>query len=128
MLAKSQSSFNLGDQLLTKKKYFDHSIHCFYYSTLQLMKHKLANLAKEPISYKEQLQKSQNSSSHQYLLETIILKFSSGKTANKFQDAFKALKKFRLLADYGEKPMKIDDCVESKELNIKANSYLRDIH
>ena len=128
MLAKSQKSFNCGDQLLTGKKYFDQGIHCFYYSTLQLMKYKLANLSQGAISYDEQLEKSQNSSSHQYILEKILDQISNREIKNNFRDVFQKLKKFRITADYQLEPMTIDDCLECKNLNERAVGYLRNIH
>lgn len=125
MLAKSTKTYDCGDKLLTGNSYFDQSIHCFYYSIIQLMKYKLAHLSRGAISYDEQAERSKNSSSHQFLLEQILIHIANREKANYFRDVFKALKKFRTEADYGEKLMSKEDCLECKELNERAKNYLR---
>lgn len=128
MDVKARNSYDCGNQLLNNKIYLDQSVHCFYYSLIQLMKYKLANLQKDPINYKKQDEGSNGDSSHNWLMNKIYLQFSNRNLGNDFQDVFIKLKKLRKVADYGTEQITLDECLDCKDLRNKAVSYLGAIH
>ena len=124
MDVKARNSYDCGNQLLNNKTYLDQSVHCFYYSLIQLMKYKLANLHSNSISYEKQDEDSNGDSSHNWLINQIYLKFDSRKLGNNFQDVCINLKRLRKKADYGSEQITLDECLNSKDLRDKAVSYL----
>lgn len=127
MNQKSMISFNCGVALLNNKTYYSQSVHCFYFSLIQLMKFKLASLKTNAISYSEQSEKSKNESSHRWLSEQIYLNFANKKNGNNFLDVFNRLKSYRVVSDYGERHLTQEECADCRTLRETAAGYLRDI-
>ena len=125
---KARNSFDCGVSLLNSKQYYDQSVHCFYFSIIQLMKYKLANLKNNAVDYADQDNRSTGGSSHDWLMTQMFYSFSNRKDGNHFQDVFLQMKRLRKLADYGCEHISLDQCLDCRELREKAENYLRAVH
>lgn len=107
------------------------SVHCSYYSVLQLMKYFLAHVKQDPISYADQEMHSANGSSHENILLEIVKRMGQKQqTERKFLQTFNFLRNQRKAADYTAKLFKVEDCAEIKQkadgLLSNLESYFRD--
>jgi hypothetical protein len=99
--AKSQENIESAD-LLVVKGYFNASVHCSYYSCLQLIK--LALNEKAHIDFVTQYQESKKSGqSHHYYLGKFVAHFKNGVLSREVERQTNEIKKLKLLrvqADY----------------------------
>ncbi len=112
---KAEINFEAA-KLLQEHYFFAPSVHCSYYSVLQLMKHSVKE--KIGISYEEQKIEIQHlkqkrasaKGTHEYLIERIgnqIWKIEP-KSFNEFDRKIKQLKRFRNCSDYDDKEITYD--------------------
>ena len=122
---KYKSSFNSASaDLLIEKTYYASSIHCSYYSSLQLAKHILLNT----YQIKESTFNSYPEGSHEFIKNEISKKISSElkdrqESAN-FNTLFSLLKKIRKEADYSEIQIDISKANNSVKLSKDLNRIL----
>lgn len=125
MNVKSDDSFDAGVELINKK-FYTQSIHCLYYSVLQLMMYKLAVAKDHPLSYEQQKAKKAlfSSSTHDWLFSEIRGRFS-GRVRNVFQEDFHFLKQQRIDADYERRVFTDEDSLKCRELSERLRAKLR---
>lgn len=125
---KSKSSLDAGDILLSKGCY-SQSVHCFYYSVLQMMKHCLAHCKVNPLDYSAQDEKAKlnNKSSHEWLVSEIKPRFSNRKMREGFDEDFALLKKERVAADYSPRQFSQDEGASCKSAAERMLGKLRNI-
>jgi hypothetical protein len=102
LLEKSKSSIE-ASSLLKQEEHFASSIHCSYYSCIQLMRHILFNIHNEDEAYFDRSDKVKSKSSHEYLLNQVVLnlhKLGAKVDLNKFRNNFRDIKELRKNADY----------------------------
>jgi hypothetical protein len=107
------------------------SVHCSYYSVLQMMKYLLAHVKQNPISYEEQELHSANGSSHENILLEILKRMGQNRQIERtFLQTFNFLRNQRKAADYTSKLFKVEDCADIKQkadgLLSNLESYFRD--
>ena len=107
---KNKSDINISSaELLYKNNLYSSSVHCAYYSCIQLMKYIICH--KIGIDYDKQeieisqlkTQKAKRTGSHNYMIDVIeeIMCSVDKKEASIFVDLIEALKDFRAESDYG---------------------------
>lgn len=117
---KSEKSFESGECLKTNG-YYNSSIHCFYYSCIQMTNHFFISKLKLTDSDIRDMFKTE--ASHNKTLELIIENIGKSKRriiTNNFND----LKQKRVQADYREFYLSESDSIECKEW---AEEYLNTI-
>lgn len=123
---KSQSNKSAGN-LLKTKKYYTPSIHCFYYSCLQLVKHTLIH--KEGVNHEEVNNNTEGMSSHNYLIQKVSQRLwlnNRPKEANDLKNDFGILKRLRIKADYEDIEITDLQSQKAKELNEKTLKTLKE--
>ena len=125
---KSAQSFEAGKALISQHLYTE-SVHCFYYSVLQMMKYRLANCKKGSRSYEEQseIPKRDKKSSHEWLFYEVNPKFN-GKNKVNFKEDFTVLKESRVAADYSKRSFTVDESLECQQTAERLLGKLRNIH
>ena len=125
---KSKSVLNKKAALLLfDNKFYDSSVHCYYYSSLQLSiftlitKYKLSydNLKKEAISNK--------SNSNYYYINKLIMCITDPIISRNYGNTMNSLKALRKQADY--EPVKIlpTTCISAKDFYIEIEELLNKI-
>lgn len=104
--------------------YWNSSVHCSYYSLLQMMVHLLIDVRKPPLDI-EALTK--NTDSHINIRDSLGMEIGSRSERERFFDGFDWLKRMRVMADYKVEQIPQDKCLEVRmkayELRKKAESY-----
>lgn len=120
MIIKQKSEFNIdAAELLFNKNLYAPSVHCSYYSCLQLLKYIVKHFF--GVEYKDlasQIQLSQKGS-HEYIFEYVQSEMKgkfSIEEERKFSRNFKDLKTFRIKSDYED--IEIDNEKSEKAYNI----------
>jgi len=99
-IQKSEDSFKATNKLI-KYSLYNTSVHCSYYSCIQLSLFIICD--KLGIEEEEINNKSQDSGSHNYIINTISIAIReklSNREGRKFSDNISRLKKRRIVADY----------------------------
>jgi hypothetical protein len=122
---KYKSSFNSASaDLLIEKTYYASSVHCSYYSCLQLAKHILLNT----YQIKESTFNSYPEGSHEFIKNEISKRISTElndrKESANFNSLFSLLKKIRKEADYSEIQIDISKANYSVKLSKDLNRIL----
>lgn len=117
MNVKSESSFEAAKNLVIHK-FFTESVHLYYYSVLQMIKFKLANLLKNALSYEKQTEKIDlnNASTHDWLFAEIKMRVANPKDRTTFHQDFVFLKKERVDADYNERTFNVEEALVCQEV------------
>jgi uncharacterized protein (UPF0332 family) len=119
----SKSTQNLDSaQLLISKNYFAPSVHCSYYSTVQILIHLLLHELKFTQEKFDNDSENEGKSSHVFAINTIFTEMDRRKERLKavdFQRQIKTLKNYRVQADY--KDLKIEQSLSEDSLE-KAKS------
>lgn len=125
MNVKSDNSYKAGIELINKK-FYTQSIHCLYYSVLQLMMYKLAMAKEHPLSYQEQEAKRilYRSSTHDWLYGEIRNRLSR-RVRDSFQSDFHFLKQRRVEADYEKRLFSADDSLECRAVSERMRANMR---
>lgn len=126
MKSKALGNLDVAQQLINKNQNpsCTASIHCSYYAVFQYMKHVLANIPKDPIPYEKQTKKHKGESSHDYMITQIGQRIKKTKNAREFKQGVRALKRERIIADYGTKKF---TAIESLECKQKAEGLINNL-
>lgn len=116
MNRKSEMLARAGQQLINSGFYTE-SIHCWYYSVLQMMKYTLANSSNKSLTYSDQESNGKQSVgfSHDWLKFEICNRITNRRTKNIFEEDFSVLKDERVSADYKLKVFSQIDAVNCRE-------------
>lgn len=126
MLVKSNMSMNAAKLLAESRDsdLWNSSIHCSYYSLLQMMIHLLIDVKQPPLKI-EDLTKYPDS--HVYIRDTLGMEIGNGGERESFFDGFDWLKRMRVKADYKVEQIPQDKCLEVRTkadtLRKRAESY-----
>ena len=124
LLDKSKYSLQ-ASEFLKKEELFASSVHCAYYSCIQLMRHILFNFLNKDENDFDNSQSNNKAGSHQNLLNTIIYNFYSKNIyANSFKNDFRVIKELRKKADYKQIVILEKDCKDALNLALKINNTL----
>ena len=128
MDVKSARSFEAGNKLVANKLYTT-SIHCFYYSVLQMMMFKLTKCKDNAMTYEEQKEKIRlfNSSTHDWLFSEIRNKLKK-KSRVVFIEDFKDLRNDRVGADYNLRAFSMIESVGCRQKAENLLAKLREIN
>lgn len=107
-------------QELINHSWYTQSVHCSYYSALQMMKYTLACYNDETmrISLEDQEIQSRGASSHQYLEGKILERMSKPSEKVSFKEKIKFLKNERVAADYTDRNFESEeaiDCIDTSK-------------
>ncbi len=108
---------------LKEEEYFASSVHCSYYSCIQLMNHILFNVFNVDEAAFNNNENIKNNGSHNYLINQICLKAPRLAT-NKFKNDFRNLKALRKDADYNQVKILKVDCENAIHLAQKLKILL----
>lgn len=132
---KNKSEFNLeGASLLIENNCYAPSVHCSYYSVLQLLKYKFVTL--KDISYAVLSQKTiaDNRNSHKYLIDEfcVHLRSEPKKYLNLFEvRALKRdiedLKQFRVESDYENIEINVEKSTKALNLSVSIIKRIKNI-
>ena len=122
---KSKSEFNLeGASLLIENNCYAPSVHCSYYSVLQLLKHKYVRLKEISYSVLSQKTIADKRNSHKYLIDEFCLHLQSdsGKKMTIFEVRslkrdIEDLKQFRIESDYNDIEINYDKSTKALSLS-----------
>lgn len=124
---KSKSEMNLvGANLLISSKIYAPSIHCSYYSSVQLMIHILVlNLNKTELDIDTESRKARTGF-HNWLKSKIIgeLKNRNPKIIRDFNNSFGIIKALRIKADYKNSTINKQKAIHSVEKAKTVNKIL----
>jgi len=126
LLKKSQDNHKSALQLFGNYKYYAPSIHCAYYSCVQLMIHILLTAGKK--TEKQIDVETQKESSHNYYIREVselITKLQPGKLVE--FNKIKELKKFRRSSDYKDIEITFDDANKATTYSEQINSTLKKV-
>ncbi len=117
-------------QQLINSGFYTESIHCWYYSVLQMMKYKLAHCSNNSLSYADQESKNKQSIgySHDWLKFEICNRIPNKRTKNIFEEDFSVLKEERVSADYKQKIFSQLDATSYREISERMLASLRYIN
>lgn len=127
LLEKSEKNIEASN-LLLQEEYFETSIHCSYYSCIQLMSHILFNVF--DINEYDFINSNENkkNGSHNSLLNEITKRFPSQSTnVYEFKNDFKIIKDYRIKADYRQQNILETDSIKSIDKATKINNKLKEI-
>lgn len=122
---KSENSFKATNKLL-QDSFCNTSVHCSYYSCLQLMYHILS----EYLGMRDdeiESESKDDKSSHVWLINKVTRQLKSIRSkeeARIFSDEVHTLKKNRIIADYGKSSINTDQAEKLRDLSYKINKYL----
>ena len=124
MRTKADNSFETGKMLAENNddKFWNSSVHCFYYSVLQYMKHLLNSHIAKPLPYSNQ--NTSGGSSHDFILDQIKnrLTHTTAKFQSDFTQKFRCLRQLRVEADYSDKQFTQAECLDCRD---KATELFR---
>lgn len=121
---KSTQTFDAG-QTLVSDGFYTQSIHCFYYSVLQMMKYKLAKCAFIPYDKQDEKKSLYNKSTHDWLLSEIAPRLK-GRNRVVFSEDFRLLRKFRVDADYYQRVFNQEESADCSLMAQRLLAKLRD--
>lgn len=116
---KQKSEFNIdaAEQLISTNLYAP-SVHCSYYSCLQLFKHIVCK--KIGVSYKEQ-EKELNSdenkkTSHNYIRDKVLERITERYKKREIKQNFQDLKTYRIASDYNNESVDIEKANKAQKV------------
>lgn len=128
MLIKSNVSMKTASMLASSKNpdYWTSSVHCSYYSLLQMMIHLLVDVKNPPLSIEDLIKKGD---SHMRIRDAVIMEIGSKTERTSFMTGFDLVKRMRVKADYTPEQFRQEECLEIKEksesLRNKAIKYFK---
>lgn len=128
MLIKSNMSMKTATMLSSSKNpdYWTSSVHCSYYSLLQMMIHLLVDVKNPPLKLEDLIKKGD---SHLRIRDAVIMEIDSKTERASFMTGFDLIKRMRVRADYTPEQIPQDECLDIKEkseiLRNKAKKYFR---
>lgn len=130
MLEKSNMSMKAASVLASSKsdECWNSSVHCSYYSLLQMMIHLLIDVKNPPLSLDNLLKKS-HGDSHNRIKDAILMEIESQNEMVSFSSGFDFMRRMRVKADYRPEHFNQETCLEIKQksesLRNKVESYFR---
>lgn len=126
LLEKSDKNILAAD-LLVVKEFYSSSIHCYYYSTFQLMSHIIFNVFNvDENQFRENI-KGKNS--HNYLINLfrndLIL---GGQDIRVIGNDLRDLKQLRRDADYTQKVVTKSNSSSARHFSVKLNSAIKKMY
>ena len=126
LFEKSEKNLLAAD-LLVASEYYSSSIHCYYYSTFQLMLHIVFNIFN--IDSIEFNNKIKGKDSHNYLINFLRNDLiQSGQDFRVISNDLRVLKNLRIEADYTQKIINKNNASSSRHYSVKLNSAIKKIH
>jgi len=129
IVKKSKKNFKAGE-LLNKNSYFAASIHCFYYSCVQLMIYILNSIFKLSESDIDRLSKEAKTGFHNWLINKISQEaFSKNDIKNRrfFYNNVQQLKCLRINADYKSRVINSNKSQKAREISKQIIKILNNI-
>ena len=126
LLEKSKQNYN-ASEILIKNNYHASSVHCSYYSCVQLMIHLLLTKLGYSQETIDEACKIEKKGSHQFAINTLNKKMISMNIrfdSSKFDREIKKLKNFREQADYHEIEIDSDFSNEALTFSKSINQIL----
>ena len=124
----NKSEINFGSaQFLQKQDYYCSTVHCAYYSCVQLMRHILVfKIGKTETEIKEEARITKGGS-HVYMIDTVFtyLVKINNKDYNTFNTNIVSLKKLRGKSDYEDFMINFDEGRKSIALAESINKILK---
>ena len=128
LLNKSENSLK-ASELLMNEDFFASSVHCAYYSCIQLMTHILFNIHKVDEKEFENILKDTKGSSHEILQNEITKEFYNKEFNVKiFKDKFRTIKKLRVISDYKQMNVFKQDSQIARNSAIIINNILKNAY
>lgn len=125
---KATNNFSATNKLITEGLY-NPSIHCAYYSCVQLMYHTLEVYCKMN-EVDIQNQSNDPKGSHIWIISkitTYVATLSSRKCARSFSDKLHELRRARIIADYHKDFIDEQKAVEARQCSYELNKYIEKI-
>ncbi|MDE6468214.1 MAG: hypothetical protein K2L28_04875 [Muribaculaceae bacterium] len=102
------------------------SVHCSYYSLLQMMIHLLTDVKHKPVNIADL---TKNSNSHIVIRDAVATEIGSSSERLSFLTGFDYLKRMRVHADYTTQQFSQPECLDIRDkaqsLRNRVNSYLK---
>ena len=130
MLEKSDMSMKSATLLASSKdkECWNSSIHCSYYSLLQMMIHLLVDIKNPPLSMDDILNKAKGDT-HNRIKDAVLMEIKTKTEMARFASGFDFIRRMRVTADYKAELFEQVKCLEIKDksdsLRMKAISYFR---
>lgn len=127
-LRKSTEYYSSSNKLINES-FFNSSIHCSYYSVMQMMYHTLS----EELGYDEnyiRMESTKSKSSHEWLLTKIvklIRDFESEEIALDYYEKVLKLKRCRVAADYYTKQYSLKEAQKNRQRSFDLQEQLKTI-
>lgn len=126
LLEKSEKNLLAAD-LLVDSEYYSSSIHCYYYSTFQLMLHVVFNIFN--IDAKDLNKKTKGKDSHIYLINYLRSDLiQGGQDYRDFSNNFRNLKNLRREADYTQNIITKNKASSARHYSFKLNEAIKKNH
>lgn len=126
LLEKSDKNILAAD-LMVDNEYYSSSIHCYYYSTFQLMSHIVFNVFN--VDEDQFGEKIKGKNSHNYLINLfrndLIL---GGQDIRVIGNDLRDLKQLRRDADYTQKDITKSNCSSARHFSVKLNVAIKKIY
>lgn len=128
LLKKSTSSLE-ASSLLKDEEHFASSVHCAYYSCIQLMRHILFNCYNIDETIFDSSANTNSTGSHMYLMNELT-KLIHGKNfeIREFKSNFRNIKYYRKKADYQQIVIFQKDSNNAYSIALNINRTLKKIH
>jgi len=128
LLNKSKESIE-ASEFLKNENLFASSVHCSYYSCIQLMRHILFNIQNEDENTFDNGQNINQAGSHNYLLSILTNDLKNHEIdIRTFRNQFRNIKDLRKNADYKQLVILEIDCNNAYNLALKINRTLKNIY
>lgn len=125
LLKKSASSLK-ASEFLKGKEHFASSIHCAYYSCIQLMRHILFNCYNENETIFDNSANTKSAGSHHFLMNELTRRIKSNNfDKNNFKQNFRNIKNYRKNADYKQIVISQVDSENAYNIALKINRTLK---
>jgi len=123
-IKKSDDSFKSTNKLIAESLY-NTSVHCSYYSCIQMALHIINN--KIGMSIADIDAGTNSKGSHNWVIGIITQSLQSSKRreARKFNDSIQELKRQRVIADYKEEQILHLKAQELRQLSYELNIFLK---
>lgn len=131
LLTKSQTNYSSA-QLLLVKSWYCASVHCSYYSCVQMMKHYLFHFGTTDATIDAEIKRHNSTSNrhigtHEIIINMVFSHINAIKgyrEARKFKHDIIALKALRVDSDYKNQEIKLDDCTGALYLSESVNKFI----
>lgn len=127
LLDKSQSNIEAA-QLLHDEGFYAPSVHCSYYSCIQLMRHVIFNKFNEDEMEFDGRPEVQAHGSHNFLISYLRDKIDNPVNGRSFSDNIRRLKNHRINADYKQMNVLKGDSTTSISLAKATRTMLSNIN